>query len=93
MLWTVHLKIAPVNPELLLNSMVKHVYKFKAFTLPTVHSTTCEQEWICTVCVGRGKHVIFNSKTEKFWERRVVEIANDYHLSLLTNFFKLEGLA
>ena len=60
---------------------------------PTVHSTTCEQVWICTVCIGRGKHVIFNSKTGKFWVRRVVEIANDFHLSLLTNFFNLEGLA
>ena len=37
---------------------------------------------------GEGKHVIFNSKTEKLWQRRVVEIANFYHLSLLTNFSK-----
>ena len=59
---------------------------FLSFSLSLSLSTTCEQAWICTVCVGRGKHVIFNSRTEKFWERRVVEIANDYHLSLLTNF-------
>ena len=45
------------------------------------------------ICVGRGKHVIFNSNNEKFLERRVVEIANDYHLSLLTKPFDLEGLA
>ena len=31
--------------------------------------------------------------TKKFWERRVVEIANDYHLSLFIKPFDLEGLA
>ena len=55
------------------------------------HSTTCEQEWICSVSVVRGKHVIFNSNNEKFWEKR--EIVNDYHVSFLPKPFDSEGLA
>ena len=38
------------------------------------HSTTCEQEWICSVSVVRGKHVIFNSNNEKIrgmWKSRI----------------------
>ena len=46
--------------------------------------------------VGRGKHLIFNSKTDIFWERRrVVEIVNDYqsltYLTLLMIFSRLGG--
>ena len=45
------------------------ILKFLALQLPTVHSTTCKQELMWTVCVGRSVLVIFHSNWTVLRER------------------------